>query len=184
MPRQDELEIIVVGPAAQVLRGAGIEVDERPCLSAACTELSPATAALVVGAGVGMDPELPVLLSWREREPSWSDLPIIVVGGEDESLEEALPGHLLPVDDDPDRLVAAIARARRLRHRQLLRRDRDHRDALSTLAHELRNPLAAITNAVYLLRHGGATPKVLDLLDRQVKHLVRVLEDVRDRSEH
>jgi signal transduction histidine kinase len=179
----DELEIVVVGRAGQLLRGAGVAVIEAADLDAACSELSPGTAALVVDADVEQDPRLPALLAWREREPSWSEVPIVVLGARAEALEHQL-GRVLPGGDGVDDLLAAVDRARRIRQRQLVRRDRDHQDAISILAHELRNPLAAITNAVYLLRHAGATPKVLDLLDRQVKQLVRILEDVRDRSEH
>ncbi|WZO97665.1 response regulator [Isosphaeraceae bacterium EP7] len=57
---------------------------------------------------------------------------------------------------------------------------------LTMLAHELRNPLAAISNAVVLLRRGGVEPADLewsgDVIERQVKHLSRLLEDLLDVS--
>lgn len=57
---------------------------------------------------------------------------------------------------------------------------------LATLAHEIRNPLAAISNAVQLFRNCGRDPGTLDwagdVLDRQVKHLGRLLEDLLDVS--
>jgi signal transduction histidine kinase len=57
---------------------------------------------------------------------------------------------------------------------------------LATLAHEIRNPLAAISNAVQLSRNCGRDPATLDwageVLDRQVKHLGRLLEDLLDVS--
>jgi CheY-like chemotaxis protein len=54
------------------------------------------------------------------------------------------------------------------------------------LAHELRNPLAAIANAVHLLRKtadGGdgftaKTPKLLSIAQNQVGHLVRLVDDL------
>ena len=163
--------------AAAALLAAGVPAAVRPDLAAACAGLSASVGALVVLPEVLLDPG--DLLGWREREPAWSEVPVVVLGPEDLLLEAQLGGVLFT---GPEGLAAAVDRARRARVRQLVRRDRDHQDALSILSHELRNPLAAIANAVYLLRHGGSTPKVLDLLDRQVKQLVRILDDVRDRT--
>jgi CheY-like chemotaxis protein len=53
------------------------------------------------------------------------------------------------------------------------------------LAHELRNPLAPIRNAVEILRRGDDDPcrtKARDLIDRQVSHLVRLVDDLLDVS--
>ncbi|WP_455423425.1 PAS domain-containing sensor histidine kinase [Cognatilysobacter tabacisoli] len=55
---------------------------------------------------------------------------------------------------------------------------------LAVLGHELRNPLAPISNAVSLLQHGAPTPErltfVTDVLARQVPHLRRLVEDLLD----
>jgi PAS domain S-box-containing protein len=57
---------------------------------------------------------------------------------------------------------------------------------LATLAHELRNPLAPIRNAVSILqlRQGidGELAMVSQLIDRQVRHLVRLVDDLLDVS--
>jgi len=57
---------------------------------------------------------------------------------------------------------------------------------LAMLAHELRNPLAPIRNAVYLLRLiGPAEPRLeqaRDMIDRQVSHMVRLIDDLLDVS--
>lgn len=57
---------------------------------------------------------------------------------------------------------------------------------LAMLAHELRNPLAPIRNAVHLLRLlGPAEPRLIqarDLIDRQVTHMVRLIDDLLDVS--
>ena len=54
------------------------------------------------------------------------------------------------------------------------------------LAHELRNPLAPIRNAVALLRRLGAPEPRLqtahDMIDRQVMHMARLLDDLLDVS--
>ncbi|MGS5087031.1 ATP-binding protein [Hydrogenophaga sp. A37] len=57
---------------------------------------------------------------------------------------------------------------------------------LATLAHELRNPLAPMTSAVALLQMAKATPdtraKAVVVLDRQLKHMVRLINDLLDAS--
>ncbi|MGH7581770.1 MAG: hybrid sensor histidine kinase/response regulator [Gemmatimonadales bacterium] len=62
--------------------------------------------------------------------------------------------------------------------------DRRKTEFLATLAHELRNPLAAIRNAVHLLRRGPDRPDtpVGDLLERQLQQLVRLVDDLLDVS--
>ncbi|MFL5308738.1 MAG: ATP-binding protein [Polyangia bacterium] len=57
---------------------------------------------------------------------------------------------------------------------------------IATLAHELRNPLAPIRNAVQILRTLGSTEPALvrqrDVIERQVQHMARLLEDLLDVS--
>jgi signal transduction histidine kinase/ActR/RegA family two-component response regulator len=55
--------------------------------------------------------------------------------------------------------------------------DRRKDEFLATLAHELRNPLAPIRNALRLLRARPDAP-VLDMLDRQVGHMVRLVDEL------
>ncbi len=62
--------------------------------------------------------------------------------------------------------------------------DRRKDEFLAMLAHELRNPLAPIRNAVQWMRLAGASEPDLrqarDLIDRQVTHLVRLVDDLLD----
>ena len=64
--------------------------------------------------------------------------------------------------------------------------DRRKNRFLATLAHELRNPLAPVRNAVHMLRlKGRAEPDVAwahAVIDRQVDHLSRLIEDLMDVS--
>jgi len=64
--------------------------------------------------------------------------------------------------------------------------DRRKDEFLAMLAHELRNPLAPIRNAVQILRLvGPAAPSIQqarDLIERQVIHLVRLVDDLLDVS--
>ena len=65
--------------------------------------------------------------------------------------------------------------------------DRRKNEFLATLAHELRNPLAPISNAVQVLRRHGSVDKdaveaASGLLQRQVTHLARLVDDLLDMS--
>lgn len=55
---------------------------------------------------------------------------------------------------------------------------------LATLAHELRNPLAPILSCVRMLKSGALAPEAQtrsqDILERQVVHLVRLVDDLID----
>lgn len=64
--------------------------------------------------------------------------------------------------------------------------DRHKDEFLAMLAHELRNPLAPIANAVQILRLSGLNDPLLegvrDIIERQVTHLVRLVDDLLDVS--
>jgi signal transduction histidine kinase len=76
----------------------------------------------------------------------------------------------------------------KLRESEERLRDADRRkdEFLATLAHELRNPLAPIRNAVEILRLTEADPAAAasarQLLERQLKQLVRLIDDLLDVS--
>jgi signal transduction histidine kinase len=64
--------------------------------------------------------------------------------------------------------------------------DRRKDEFLAMLAHELRNPLAPISNAVHVLQMSDQTPAKLnwatDVIGRQLKQLVRLVDDLLDVS--
>src|SRR5262249_44922477 len=71
----------------------------------------------------------------------------------------------------------------RLRTEEALKEaDRRKDEFLAMLAHELRNPLAPIRNAVQVLRLRGPLEPALqtarDMIDRQVGHMVRLVDDL------
>ncbi len=72
-----------------------------------------------------------------------------------------------------------------LAHRQL-RDDQSKKDQfIATLAHELRNPLAPIRTGVHILGKSPPTPvaaKTLALIERQLAHMVRLIDDLLDVS--
>lgn len=81
-----------------------------------------------------------------------------------------------------DRNMAA--EALRLQTARLLEADRRKDVFIATLAHELRNPLAPIRTGLSLLKLGKpeATPKVLDMMGRQLSHMVRLIDELLDVS--
>jgi PAS domain S-box-containing protein len=92
-----------------------------------------------------------------------------------------------PVKDDDGRIyrLAGIAEdiTEKKRAEEALKdADRRKDEFLATLAHELRNPLAPICNAVELLQSAQNHPEVsqqaCDVLKRQLVHLVRLIDDL------
>jgi signal transduction histidine kinase/ActR/RegA family two-component response regulator len=68
----------------------------------------------------------------------------------------------------------------------LQEQDRRKDEFLAMLSHELRNPLAPMTNALYLLKatgpDGSALPHAQGVIERQLQHLVRLVDDLLDVS--
>ena len=65
----------------------------------------------------------------------------------------------------------------------LMRANRQKNEFLATLSHEPRNPLAAIQTSVDLLQNLPADSNhVYQVLNRQVGHLVRLVDDLMDAS--
>jgi PAS domain S-box-containing protein/excisionase family DNA binding protein len=77
----------------------------------------------------------------------------------------------------------AIDITERLQAEEALREaDRRKDEFLATLAHELRNPLAPISNSIRILRmsgqNGPAAERVHEMMERQVTHMVRLVDDL------
>ena len=62
----------------------------------------------------------------------------------------------------------------------LKRADRMKDEFLAVLSHEVRNPLGAIRNGLYLLRDGRTQePRhVLEMMERQLRQIIRLMEDL------
>jgi CheY-like chemotaxis protein len=87
--------------------------------------------------------------------------------------------------DDADALNRELESRVRDRTAKLLEADQRKDEFLATLAHELRNPLAPIRFALEALR-GDADPaaalRARDVIERQVRQLVRLVDDLLDVS--
>ncbi len=96
-----------------------------------------------------------------------------------------------PMRDDSGRVVGASKVARditeRRRSEQAVRESDRHKDEfLAMLAHELRNPLAPIRNALQILRltraDDEAARAATQVMERQVAQMVRLVDDLLDVS--
>jgi PAS domain S-box-containing protein len=74
----------------------------------------------------------------------------------------------------------------RIRLAQLAEADRRKDEFLATLAHELRNPLAPIRNSLEIMKmprlDAATVQRTRDVMERQVHHLVRLVDDLLDVS--
>jgi PAS domain S-box-containing protein len=73
--------------------------------------------------------------------------------------------------------------ARKQAEQELLEADRRKNEFLATLAHELRNPLAPLRNSLHILHRlpgadSGPAARVYEMMERQVAHLVHLVDDL------
>jgi signal transduction histidine kinase/DNA-binding response OmpR family regulator len=94
------------------------------------------------------------------------------------------PDDLTLAEDVSIRAATALDNARL--YQEVERADRQKNEFLSMLAHELRNPLAPIRNAAQIVRAAAPdNPRLIlarDVIDRQVAHMVRLIDDLLDVS--
>jgi signal transduction histidine kinase len=89
-----------------------------------------------------------------------------------------------PASDGRVRAVAVIedVTERRTAEDDLREADRRKDEFLATLAHELRNPLAPISNSLHIFRMAGiqdpTVERVVEMMERQVQHMVRMVDDL------
>ena len=105
------------------------------------------------------------------------------------SLDAGADGYLV-IPIEPEELVAhvrALLRMRKAEHERqkaleaLQEADRRKDEFLAMLAHELRNPLGPIRNAVEILRLSedrATRERARELVGRQVRHLARLVDDL------
>jgi len=141
------------------------------------------------------------LLDVLGGQPPWSDLPLVVFTRRDTSdevlatLEPLGNATLLERPVRVATLLTALRAALRARRRQYQVRDLFHRLAeadrrkdefLAMLGHELRNPLAAISNSLSVLEQPGVegerARRQRQVIDRQTRHLARMVDDLLDIS--
>jgi signal transduction histidine kinase/ActR/RegA family two-component response regulator len=128
-----------------------------------------------------------------QSQPGWSDLPVVLLtnrGPDSLSVRQAI-GVLGNVTllERPVRtltLMTSLQSVLRAREKQYQVRETDRRkdEFLASLGHELRNPLAPIRTSMAVLTHlypdHAPVRKVSDVVERQVAHLTRLVDDLLD----
>jgi signal transduction histidine kinase/ActR/RegA family two-component response regulator len=88
--------------------------------------------------------------------------------------------------DESNRILEHEMMERRGAEQALRTADRRKDEFLATLAHELRNPLAPLLNGIEILRSANSNPnvsqKARDIMERQLKQMVRLVDDLLDVS--
>jgi signal transduction histidine kinase len=210
-----EERVLVLAPTArdaartlEVLSAAAVAAVACPDLGALCRGVAAGAGAAVLTEEVVRADRAGALAAAVRGQPPWSDLPLVVLtGGGADSAAAAVALETLgnvTLLDRPVRvatLVSAVRAALRSRRKQYEVRDhlaerarataaleaaaRQKDEFLATLAHELRNPLAPIRNALEIIRLAGGVPAVernRALIERQVGQLVRLVDDLLDVS--
>lgn len=195
-----EQRILIYAPAGQDASLAGRVLGSSAIDSHACRSAAELAKQLALGAGGVLTVEealhagaYQVLDDYARQQPDWSDLPIILLtraGLDSLPLRQAIAtlGNLTLLER-PVHMLTLITSAHamlRARQRQYLVRETQRRkdEFLASLGHELRNPLAPIKSSVALLSHlypeSEQVSKVKGVIERQVTHLTRLVDDLLD----
>jgi signal transduction histidine kinase/ActR/RegA family two-component response regulator len=215
IPEELQQRVIVLAPTGKdgaltctLLTNAGIHCTAVTTIEDLVTEAERGAGVLLV-AEETISNGGPKLIKLLTDQPQWSDLPVLIVtrqGADSAAVVHAVRtmGNVSLLER-PTRVATLISAARAaLRARQKQYQIRDHltereqaaaalRDTdrrkdefLATLAHELRNPMAPISNSIHVLRlTSGESPavvRVCEMMERQVNHMVRLVDDLLDLS--
>jgi signal transduction histidine kinase/ActR/RegA family two-component response regulator len=205
-----EQRLLVLAPTgkdAALLRAklleAGFECDVCADAADLAEEIGRGAGSLLV-AEEAIAARMQPLARLIERQPSWSDLPVLIMtreGANSPTVGKALLtlGNvtLLERPIRVSALASAVRTALRARQRQYQARaqlaereaaaqalkeaDRRKDEFIATLAHELRNPLAPLRNALNILHMteaGGSASQLHQMMERQVLHMVRLVDDL------
>ncbi len=178
-------------------------------LDALCCELAGGAGMVILTEEALAADEAGQLTGLLRQQPAWLDLPLLILtrGGADsplaaQALETLGNVTLLERPIRAATLISAVRAGLRARQRQyqirehlaereqsanaLREADRRKDEFLAMLAHELRNPLAPIRNALHLLQPRWAsdptTERLGAMMDRQLSHIIRLVDDLLDVS--
>lgn len=205
-----DFRVLVLAPTGRdyeltrsVLARHSIEAEHCESLHGACHALDVGAGAfLVAEEALGQDH---ALVAWLQQQQPWSDLPILLLArpGEESNRIAELAQRLrnVTIVQRPARLAALVstvqsalrARARQYQLREHLAElerteerlrlnDRRKDEFLAILAHELRNPLAPLSNALHILKLTEyADPQIVsvgEMMERQVDNLKRLVDEL------
>jgi signal transduction histidine kinase/ActR/RegA family two-component response regulator len=212
----DERVIIVApvgqdaGAMAALLAGEGFQTEVCSGLMECCEKLSNAGALLLTEEALEL-PQVSVLLEALKEQPTWSELPLIILtsGGESRlakllDLVAAAAGNVTLLERPMSKAtllrsihVAVSSRRRQyqvrdlLMQEQVLRREAETANQskdefLATVSHELRTPLNAILGWATLLTRGGLddamVARAIGAIQHNAKVQAQLIEDLLDVS--
>jgi signal transduction histidine kinase len=215
-PNGNQLRVLVAAPTrrdgevtCELLGKEGIECIICTGLQGVADELQAGVGAVVLTDTSLSDPAVESLVSEIDQQPPWSDVPILLLTRDKVSSPSAIRAletlsnlTLLDRPSSTRALVSAVKSSLRARRKQYQIRDQlvelqeadealrvaDKRkdEFLATLAHELRNPLAAIRNGLeVVVRSPGElqqTERMVGMIDRQSRLLAKLIDDLMDVS--
>jgi signal transduction histidine kinase len=185
-----------------LLSRAGFDPEACPSCEAACIELERGAGLVIVAEESLTRESVQRLVKMQSQQPSWSDFPLIVltVAGEVSyssqrrgRMRQPLGNVLLlerPVR--PETLVSTVngalkARLRQYEVRDYLEQRKKAEEALrkseklavagrlaASIAHEINNPLASVTNLLYLIGNATTLEEVRRYLPTAEQELARV----------
>ena len=211
MPDPSGLEerILILAPtgrdaalACQMLVAAGVPALACQDESDLCREIEAGAGAVILAEEALQPWMVHAMTGVLQGQGPWSDLPLVVFAQAGDTSEDVLqilgPLGNVTILERPVRirtLLSAVQAALRARRRQYQVRDLLYRQTeadrrkdefLAMLGHELRNPLAAIRNALWVLDEIGSRDqralRQRELIERQTRHLVRMVDDLLDVS--
>lgn len=204
--RSDRILIVApIGRDAELmcaqLQTAGLTCTATRDVYSLCEEIPNGVGALIVTEEALATDAAAALMKTLGEEPPWSEPPLIILTGslsfeaKSHSFDGILRRTNVTLVDRPVRiktLISTTQSALRARQRQYDIRDlmdqleeRVHeRDRfLAVLGHELRNPLGAILLASQMTEDGGGLDaEKAQLIERQARHLTRLVNDLLDLS--
>lgn len=171
-----------------LLARSGFEASVCPDVKTVCERLDRnALGAVFLDERVLVARAVEQLRACLERQPTWSDIPLLVFSGERRRGDGvAMLGNVTFLDR-PVRvrtIIAATQAAIRARRRQYqVRRTIELREQfVAMLGHELRNPLATMRVALDAMGRApsGSEERYRAVLHRQTDHLARLVDDLLD----
>ena len=189
--------------AGKIFGVAGIVLTICNDIREVCSEIQNGAAVAIVPDEAILNDKAGCLAQLLKDQPPWSDFPLIVLTPPHQTTAAARGlesvGHMTLVRRPIEirTLTSTIQAALRDRRRQYARRadvaererqavalqenDRRKDEFLAMLAHELRNPLAAVNNAVTVLKLSSDEESrkwASDVVERQVRQLGRLIDDL------
>lgn len=176
---------------ARLLQDAGIRSELCSDIEELRLKLRQGVGALLLAEETLNDAIRNAIADELVRQPAWSDLPILIFSAAQPDRvrngADAALGNVTFLDRPVHTrtMIAAVQAALRSRGRQYEARQAiESRDAfLAMLGHELRNPLSAIALALSAMdrkRSSEPRPAEHELVERQLKHLSRLVDDLLD----